>query len=173
MAYTGELSKNECRKAMRCMLMPYKDMKKVQCRRQTPEHLIEQSSVAGTANYRLRNAPCAFTEGTSWHLGDHGVMSSARRDMHADWQSKNPGKTYDTATGAKIGSQVHQDANASAGCNPICTEKQLVEGHKKMGVKETDPLKSTQTGISDNAEQARREEIMKLQQEQIMDRARG
>jgi hypothetical protein len=173
MAYTGELSKNKCRKAMRCLLMPYKDMKKVQCKHQTPEHLIEQSSVAGTANYRLTNAPCAFTEGTSWHLGDHGVMSSARRDMYQNWAAQNPGATYDTATAANIGATVHQDSNASAGCNPICTEKQLIAGHQRMGVNEGDPLTPTQTGIADSAEQARRQEIMRLQQQQIRDRARG
>jgi hypothetical protein len=169
MAYSGEISKNDCRKAMRCILMPYKDMKKVQCRHQTPEHLIEQSSAAGVGNYKLKDAPCAFTEGTSWHLGDHGVMSSARRDMYDDWASQNPGATYDTAKAADIGATVHQDSNRSAGCDKECTEKQLIEGHKRMGVNEGDALNPTQTGIEDAAEQARREEIMKLQQDQIMD----
>lgn len=169
MAYTGELSKNKCRKAMRCILMPYKDMNKVKCRHQTPEHLIEQSSVDGVGNYKLENAPCAFTEGTSWHLGDHGVMSTGRLDAHSTWAKNNPGATYDMATAASIGAEVHQESNKASGCDPKCTEKQLIQGHNNMGVNENDALKPTQTGIADSHEAARRQEILKLQQEQLMD----
>jgi hypothetical protein len=181
MAYTGEISKNKCRKAMRCILMPYKDMKKkdkdgnftVKCRHQTPEHLIEQSSAAGVGDYKLEDAPCAFTEGTSWHLGEHGVMSAARRDLHQDWASQNPGAPYDTATAAKIGAEAHNDSNVASDCDPVCTEKQLLEGHRKMNVQDSDQLDPTQTGIADAEEQARRKEIMELQQAQLMDRAGG
>jgi hypothetical protein len=141
----------------------------VKCRHQTPEHLIEQSSVSGVGNYRLRNAPCAYTEGTSWHLGDHGVMSGAREDRYQQWRAQNPNATWNTAEAAKIGAEVHHDSNVSAECNPVCTEKQLIEGHRRMNVNATDALTPTQTGIADPAEQARRREVMQLQQQQLIE----
>jgi hypothetical protein len=172
-AYTGELMKNECHRAMRCILMSYDDMNDIKCRHQTPEHMIEQSSAAGTGNYRLQNAPCAFTEGTSWHLGDHGVMSAARQDMYRDWRNNNPNAPYTTRRAAEIGAAVHQDSNAAADCSQACTEEQLVNGHAAMGVNPNDTLNPTQTGIADAAERARRQEIMQLQQQQVRDMARG
>jgi hypothetical protein len=171
MAYTGELMKNACHRAMRCILMTYDDMNAIKCRHQTPEHMIEQSSAAGVGNYRLNDAPCAFTEGTSWHLGDHGVMSAARRDIYESWSNRNPNDPYTTRRAAEIGAAVHQDSNAAADCDPICTEEQLVNGHAAMNVDENDQLNPTQTGIADASEAARRREIMELQQQQVRDMA--
>jgi Domain of unknown function (DUF4150)/GHH signature containing HNH/Endo VII superfamily nuclease toxin 2 len=168
-AYTGQIMRNDCHKAMRCILMTYRDMNAVKCRHQTPEHLIEQSSAAGVGSYRLEQAPCAFTEGTSWHLGDHGVMSAARKDMYADWRTQNPNAPYDTAKAADIGATVHRDSNIASDCNKDCTEKQLLQGHRRMGVNENDPLTPTQTGIADASERARRQEIIRLQQEQLLE----
>jgi len=168
-SYTGEIMRNECHKALRCILMPYKDMNAIKCRHQTPEHLVEQSSAKGVGSYKMKDAPCAFTEGTSWHLGDHGVMSAARKDMYKDWADNNPGSTYDMAKGADIGSTVHQDSNAASDCSKVCTEKQLLRGHEAMGVNDSDALTPTQTGIADSAEQARRQELIRLQQEQVLD----
>ncbi|MEL6365732.1 MAG: DUF4150 domain-containing protein [Pseudomonadota bacterium] len=166
MEYTHEINKNPCRKAMKCVLMPYDDMEGVKCPKQTGEHLIEKSSfdAASHPDYRMGNAPTSFTEGPSYHIGEHGVLSLDRKEYMQEWRNENPGKDWTVEDGAELGAAGHCEQNQQ--CNKTCIKEQIIRGHEEMGVQRTDPIDQNPSG-STMSERDR--EILKLAREQRAD----
>lgn len=132
--YAREIEENDCRRALRCVLVPYNKVKKVGCKKQTGDHLVEKATVEGNPNYNFRTAPTAIVEGPSYHIGTHG-LGHERRTQAA---KKKKGK-FTVQKSAEVGGQEHCKVFPLAECNPGCITKQLVKGHEDMGMSKDDP----------------------------------
>ena len=168
LAYTQEINRDPCRRALRCILIPYKNMEGMKCPKQTGEHLIESGSFKSHPNYKEGEAPTAFTDGPSYHLGEHGLISLDRADFIEDWRTKNPGKDWTVGDGAELGAKVHHEQNGH--CNEECTKQQILAGHQKMGLKPTDPIHPP-AEASDKSAADRK--IMELSRDQLADELQG
>lgn len=138
--YSKEIRENPCRRALKCVPMPYNRIRKVQCKKQTGEHLIETASVKGKGKYKKGSALTISTEGPSYHIGTHGLHHMGRTNKYQLWKDENPGKNYTVADQAKIASKNHSEINPNANCNSSCIEKMLVDNHAKMDVKASDEI---------------------------------
>jgi hypothetical protein len=114
--YSEQMLNNDCLKARRCMLSPYKP--KTCCGAQTPHHLVEASAfhakgrgfgkpnlksganvkIAGTEAYHPNKAPCICAEGVNHGVGTHGLMHTFQSD-----QAMNCAPSGFTASGASGG----------------------------------------------------------------------
>ncbi len=146
--YSKEMQDNECRKALRCMLVPYNKTKKVGCPKQTGDHLLEKSNVnnmaaADRGNYKASKAPTALMEGNSYHIGSHGLGHYGRRQGYEQHPNKNP---WTVRKGAKNAAQVH--CQIAGGCDPACIEEQIVQEHTKMGVDENAPIEPPSASLA-------------------------
>jgi len=133
--YHQEMERIECRRALRCVLIPYNQVKKVGCAKQTGDHLIEKATVTGVGNYKMSQAPTAIVEGPSYHIGSHGLGHETRTTL----AKKSRGK-FSMQKSADIGAEGHNKTFPVAECNPICISEQLAKGHEKMGVKRSDEV---------------------------------
>jgi hypothetical protein len=169
--YTDAINRDPCRKAMRCLLVPYADMDKespdkIKCPKQTGEHVIEKGSFNRNdhPDYRMNRAPCSFTEGPSNHLGEHGILSLDRKEFIENWRRNNPNGTWTLEQAADLGADGHIEQNPH--CDRECIKQQLLQGHAAMHVNATDPI-SPNTAASDRSASDR--EIMRLARESRLD----
>jgi hypothetical protein len=162
--YTREIRKDPCRHAMCCLLMPFDDLEKVKCPKQTGEHMIEKSSFGGYSNYQMGRAPTSFTEGPSYHLGEHGVLSLDRKEAIDNWRTEHPNGTWTMQNAAELGARGHCEQNGH--CNEDCITNQLIAGHQTMGINPTDPIDQNPSA-SDRSTNDR--EILRLVQESLAD----
>lgn len=132
--YAVEIEANDCRRALRCVMVPYNKVKKVGCSKQTGDHLVEKATVEGNPNYSASTAPTAIVEGPSYHIGTHG-LGHERRTQAA---KKKKGK-FTVQKSAEVGGQEHCKVFPLAECDPGCITKQLVKGHEDMGMSKNDP----------------------------------
>lgn len=167
LVYTFRVNQDPCRKAMKCLLMPFKDMNKMKCKKQTGEHLIEKASCKGVGGYNENDAPTAFTEGPSNHLGEHGIVSLDRKEFMADWLKTNPPSAWTMGEAADLGADVFHEQNAEPRCNRECLKQQIIAGHERMGVQQSDAIQPS-SAASDKSTPDR--EIMKLVREQLADK---
>lgn len=169
LVYTFHINRDPCRKAMKCLLMPFKDMNQVKCKKQTGEHLIEKASCKGVGRYNENDAPTAFTEGTSNHLGEHGIVSLDRKQFMKDWRKRNkrnPGLTWTMGEAADLGADVFHEQTTDPRCNRECLRKQIIAGHQRMGIQTSDPIKPSSAASNKSANDR---EIMELAREQLAD----
>lgn len=164
LSYTYEMNKDPCRKAMKCLLMPYEEMDGIKCPKQTGEHLIEKASCRGVGNYTEGGAPTAFTEGPSNHLGEHGIVSLDRKEFMADWLQNNDPADWTVEQAADLGAEVFHEQNPH--CDRECLKQQIIEGHRSMGMNPNDPI-TPSSAASDKSAPDR--EIMQLAREQLLD----
>ncbi len=134
--YSMEIENNDCRRFLRCVMVKYKDVKKVGCEKQTGDHLIEQATVNDVGNYNINEAPTAIVEGPSYHIGSHGLGHESR--TAAAKSAKDPFTMKDSA---KLGANSHCEVFPNAQCDPDCIAKQLEKGHEDMDVKKSDKVK--------------------------------
>jgi hypothetical protein len=140
---------NECVKAKRCMLSPYKPSKCCEDPHQTPHHLVPKRGFKGNSLYDPDKAPCVCAEGSSWHRSS--TVFSSNDQTHADLHdiqdtferqalNESPsGMTYAKARDGGI--KAHSDVFKESGCNPECIKKQLDNYHKgECGVSESTPM---------------------------------
>jgi hypothetical protein len=165
LAYTYEVNRNPCRKALKCLLMPYKEMEKIKCPKQTGEHLIEKASCKGVGNYNLNDAPTAFTEGPSNHLGEHGIVSLDRKEYMEEWGKTNAPSDWKMEDAADLGANVFHEQNPH--CDRECLKEQIIQGHESMAMSRTDTL-DVSTAASEKSANDR--EIMQLARQQLSDR---
>jgi hypothetical protein len=133
--YSVEIEANDCRRFLRCVLIPYKDVKKVACKKQTGDHLIEKATVEGMGDYKMSTAPTAIVEGPSYHIGTHGLNHEARTQM----AKKSRGK-YTMEKSAEQAGEAHCQTFPVAQCDPGCITKQLVEAHEDAGIDKSDEV---------------------------------
>ncbi len=164
LSYTYEVNKDPCRKALKCLLMPYKEMEKIKCPKQTGEHLIEKASCKGVGNYNLNDAPTAFTEGPSNHLGEHGIVSLDRKEYMEEWGKTNAPSDWKMEDAADLGANVFHEQNPH--CDRECLKEQIIQGHESMAISRTDTL-DVSTAASEKSANDR--EIMQLARQQLSD----
>jgi hypothetical protein len=161
---THEINKDPCRRAMKCVLMPFDDMEGVKCPKQTGEHMIEKSSFRAHPGYTEGRAPTSFTEGPSYHISEHGVLSLDRKEYLREWRRQNPGQVWTLEHAAELGAEGHCEQNPH--CNKECIKEQLVQGHEALGVGRGDPVRQ-RPSASTRSENDR--EILALAREQRLD----
>ena len=123
----------KCVRARRCALVPYKP--DGCCPAQTADHIIPKASFKGASgwdDYKINQAPCMCTEGTSNVGGSHGLRHSVHKLMGKKAGLKK-GDPVDFETELKRSAKSACKATSSAGCNQECIEAQLRNGHKGMG----------------------------------------
>jgi hypothetical protein len=134
--YANAMERNACRRALRCVMIPYRDTDKVKCRKQTGDHLIEQATVNDLGNYDINAAPTALVEGPSYHIGTHGLGHEGRTNA-----ARKTRGTFTVEKAAEVGAEQHAETFPNAECNEDCIKKQLLKGHKDMDVKPGDKAK--------------------------------
>jgi hypothetical protein len=177
LGYTHELNRDDCRKALRCMMVPKSDVPGTAgCPKQTGEHAVQDSSFdrATYPGYSNSAAPTTFTEGPSHHLGEHGLVSRCRQQAIRTWQTNNtpPGGAAPTSipldTAADIGADCHCQQNPQ--CRKDCIKQQTLNGHRDMGINPNDPINpaTSASALSDPDF-----EIMELSRQQVADDLSG
>ena len=153
---------DDCKKAQRCMLMPYKPDKTANpdsqgcCKGQTPHHLVEVhcftkagerasgDRVHGFSKYDDHDAPCVCCDESSRYKGDHGSMHAVQ-NVHeaAQMDPAGPRSQMGGQDGkwnygaAKQGAVVaHEATFPDSGCRPECITAQLDAYHEQVGVKD-------------------------------------
>jgi hypothetical protein len=168
LGYTYALKQDPtgCRQALRCMMLAKKDVPGTAgCEKQTGEHAVQDSSFdrATYPGYRNEDAPTTFTEGPSYHLGEHGNVSRCRQQAIQEWnRNRQPGDVYTLDVAAGIGADCHCQENPQ--CRPNCIKQQTLNGHQQMGVNANDPITpaTSASALSDNDR-----EIMRLARESM------
>jgi Domain of unknown function (DUF4150) len=120
---TAEANSNDCVKAMRCVLRPYKptDPNKGCCPGQTGHHIPPKSMLEGKVNgYKMENALCVCLEGTSQHVGSHGESHAA-----IDYVAKKEGVATGSCSLKKYNSVCATAVAEQCGCEKKCIEDQL------------------------------------------------
>ncbi|QQZ39467.1 DUF4150 domain-containing protein [Pseudomonas sp. SK3(2021)] len=135
MQYAEEIESNDCRRALRCALIPFNKIKKVKCKRQTGDHLVENATVNSLPNYKKSQAPTAIVDGPTFHIGTHGIGHERRTQRAQKWPGKSP---FSIRASAAVGAVELRKTFPNASCDPNCIYGQLVAGHKAMGIQESD-----------------------------------
>ncbi|MEO2036814.1 MAG: PAAR-like domain-containing protein [Planctomycetaceae bacterium] len=136
-AKTKKANANDCIRARRCKLTPYKAKKDGVngcCPSQTPDHVIPKSSffessfaggkgakLPGWKDYDYKTAPCMCLEGASNTAGNHGLR-------HAHHKAFGPDKGTRESFN-KQAKRCAESAAAVSGCDAKCIEAQLKQGH--------------------------------------------
>jgi hypothetical protein len=134
--YAIEIESNDCRRALRCVMIPYSKIDSVKCAKQTGDHLIENATVNELPGYNMDAAPTALVEGPSYHVGTHGLG----HDRRTQAARKRKGK-FSLQKSADLAAEQHCKLFPLAECNPTCVSKQLVQEHEKMGLDAEDSVK--------------------------------
>ena len=134
---SDEANANECVKANRCKLIPFKPDSC--CPGQTAHHVIPKASFYTTTvtagnkltEYNPNKAPCICLEGTNNTHGDHGLAHTAHaaRGTEADM---NKNELYPISEQVPVCAKSVKDV--APNCEQACLEKQIIDGHKKAGV---------------------------------------
>jgi hypothetical protein len=127
--YSIEIESNDCRRALRCVMIPYNKIGKVKCKKQTGDHLVESATVKHLPGYKAGAAPTALVEGPSYHIGTHGLG----HDRRTQAARKSKGE-FTLQKSADLGAKQHSKVFPLAECNATCVSKQLVQEHEKMGI---------------------------------------
>ena len=135
-AYAVEIESNDCRRALRCVLIPYGQIDKVKCKKQTGDHLVENATVNQLPGYNINKAPTALVEGPSYHIGTHGLGHDRRTQA-----AKKRKGVFTLKDSADLAAGEHCKVFPLAECNQECISKQLVEGHTAMGLDDGDKVK--------------------------------
>jgi hypothetical protein len=130
MAYAVRIDSNECRRVLRCVLIPFNKIKTVKCKKQTGDHLVEDATVKSLPGYRASRAPTAIVDGPSYHIGTHGI-GHTRRTMAAAKRSGN----FTLKDAAEIGASELRKTFPNGRCDQRCIFEQLIAGHKNMDIK--------------------------------------
>jgi hypothetical protein len=120
---TAEAEANDCVKAMRCVLRPYKpdDPNKGCCPGQTGHHVPPKSMMMGTVTgYDMNAALCVCLEGMSQHVGSHGENHAA-----IDYLAKKEGVANKPCTVKKYNEVCAKAVAQQCNCNQKCIEDQL------------------------------------------------
>ncbi|MCE9529812.1 MAG: DUF4150 domain-containing protein [Planctomycetes bacterium] len=136
---------NDCLRARRCMLVPFKPDKRAGqtgcCPGQTGHHLIEASSfftkgrgdtegarrLPGCAGYDTGKAPCICVEGNSQNIGSHGLMHSVQSYMA---NKKGSGGKQSFMQASNTATAAVSAVFPESVCDPACIRKQLFNYHK-------------------------------------------
>jgi len=154
---------DECVKAKRCMLVPYKrqDNKKGGCcPGQTAHHIVPKHHFANVPGYNEGDAPCVCVEGHTWHRNDkspfldrdkthpdmHDIQDAAER-LAIDWVSdrisddisvgsRSPDRAMNFAEARAAGITAHSQTfpDSDPKCSEKCLEAQINAYHKQKGV---------------------------------------
>jgi hypothetical protein len=125
--YSKEMQEIPCRRALRCVLIPYNKVKDVRCKDQTGDHLVENATVNELKGYSKGKAPTALVEGPSYHIGSHGLGHEGRT-----LRAKKRRGEFTVRKQAEGAAKEHCETFRT--CNPKCIEEQLVKGHEAMGI---------------------------------------
>jgi len=137
-----DTASNDCLKARRCQLVPYKPDGGC-CPDQTAHHLVEASAfhvsgrsgakLDGVPKYDEKKAPCVCAEGGSG-TGTHGLLhtfqtqAALTKESDGTYTPKEKTSLKEAqATGAKAVNDTFPESN----CNPKCIEAQLNNYHEK------------------------------------------
>lgn len=126
-AATAAAEKDDCVKAARCHLKPYKPKKgqKKCCPGQTPHHIPPKSCFKGVGKirYNKNQALCVCMEGTTQHFGSHGKNHAAIDHLCA---KANPKIEHGQRVKIKDYNEICAKAVAvQCGCDPACIKAQL------------------------------------------------
>lgn len=164
-AYYENLNKkteeNDCLKARRCMLVPYKPEGDQPgcCEGQTGHHLIEASAFIkpgtrgkgniprpGCEKYNVDKAPCVCAEGPDNTTASHGLMHTyhkvraKKKGQGGKWEMKEAAET-----GAASLNMVFKDS-----CNQKCIEAQIKTYHKEADINPEQEIVASPSGKADN-----------------------
>jgi Domain of unknown function (DUF4150)/GHH signature containing HNH/Endo VII superfamily nuclease toxin 2 len=148
-----------CCDARKCLVMPKEPnrcCKGSDDKQMTGHHLLPSKEFVAHADrgapdastkYVSNKAPCLCVEGTSHSKRtEHGQVGCNYTVKKQAWATANPGKAYTLSAGCEVGAEsavgkVNAPAGAQ-GCTKACLQKQLDDGHSKMGMnlKPSDPL---------------------------------
>jgi hypothetical protein len=134
--YEADIQGNECTKALRCALVPYKKGDRACCPPQTPDHLVPASHFgkgrgAGTT-YKERDAPCMCATGNA-QTATHGLLGRGRtRYMKDNGITPNQdGEIWTVDQACDCGAD---SAAKVTGCTKECLKAQLKKGHEDMDI---------------------------------------
>jgi len=143
-AYAKELSRDDCRNALRCGLSSYK--KTACCPPQTPHHVVDVSSFLlpgerkkggktrdGCEGYNQNEALCVCAEGNDNNTGTHGLLHLKQRQIIAEGRYER-GDEWTFREAVACGVRAIQEIFPLSNCDPDCLTNQLVNNHKKMGI---------------------------------------
>ncbi|CAH0131634.1 MULTISPECIES: PAAR-like domain-containing protein [Pseudomonas] len=140
-AFAKAINEDNCHRALRCFLTPFKASKGYCCPGQTGDHLIDAASFTEgpqypkqprsqhpkkpgwKKNYNLNDAPVMCAEGTNHTTATHGQMHTRRGVValfEADAKGEWP-RSKATETGAKAARKTFPDSH----CTQKCLEAQL------------------------------------------------
>ncbi|MBP5078367.1 DUF4150 domain-containing protein, partial [Pseudomonas chlororaphis] len=167
-AFAKAINEDDCHRALRCFLTPFKASKPYCCPGQTGDHLIDAASFTEgpkypkqprsqhpmkpgwTKNYNLNAAPVMCAEGPNQTTATHGQMHTRRGVValhEADAKGEWP-RSKATETGAKAARKTFPDSN----CSQACLEAQLNKYHdtaKDPGAEQ--PINANATMTKDQA----------------------
>lgn len=142
--YAKELSRDDCRNALRCGLSPYK--KTACCPPQTPHHVVDVSSFLlpgerkkdgktrdGCEGYNQDQALCVCAEGNDNSTGTHGLLHLKQRQIIAESRYEK-GDEWTFREAVECGVRAIREVFPLSGCDQDCLTNQLVNNHKKMGI---------------------------------------
>lgn len=148
-----------CCAARKCLVMPKEPNRCCngpEGKQMTGHHLLpskefvahaDRGSADATTKYVSDKAPCLCVEGSSHSKRtEHGQVGCNYTVKKNEWMKENAGKTYTMAAGCEVGAESAvgkvQLPPGAEGCSKECLQRQLDDGHAKMGltVKPGDPL---------------------------------
>jgi hypothetical protein len=132
--YAYEVEGDPCRKALRCVLIPYGKIDKVKCPKQTGDHLVENATVNHLGSYDINKAPTALVEGPSYHIGTHGLEHQLRTQA-----SKKRKGDFTLEVSADVAATEH--CKIFPQCEKKCIAQQLVTQHDALGIVADEPVK--------------------------------
>ncbi|MBS0511230.1 MAG: DUF4150 domain-containing protein [Proteobacteria bacterium] len=152
-AITAMCDNDKCKDALKCVLQPHKSSKESNncCDGKTTHHLVPSAdfipndcrgSVDPSTGYNDIGAPCICAEGDDHNererkaprrLKQHGRIGRKFTLLRNKFIKDNGAKAYTLEAACKLG---EQSAGAGVrGCPPGCIEKQLLDGHRAMKLK--------------------------------------
>jgi hypothetical protein len=157
--FAKSANKDECHKALRCVMVPYK---KGCCPGQTPDHAIDVGAfmrrsrkdatpIIGWANYDQNEAPCVCAEGPNQTTATHGQLSIRRGVMAL---LARPKRTWSRQSAATAGAKAVVKTFPGSGCTQACLEAQINNYHDKA--KSTDPERPIKTAYSMSGDENQR-----------------
>ena len=153
--YAEQANDTECRKKLKCVLVPKKNNGKPPtgcCPPQTPDHLIDGASFKNpkVGKYDYNSAPCICATGPNASTATHGLLSNYRRNYITKNITTN--KKWKLEEAAKCGAEAVEKVFPKSGCDKDCIEAQLIEYHKRMGINKNTKIKQKYTGKIDQEE---------------------
>lgn len=141
--FARQTQQDECQRALRCFLVPYKSDKPGMkgksncCPKQTGHHVVDAASffgdtrggspLPGWGNYSVDAAPCVCVEGPDYTTATHGQMHT--RQGVVAMRKRNSGNQWTRSEATAAGVKAVQRTFPGSQCSTKCLQAQLDRYH--------------------------------------------